>query len=159
MNDQPSNFDPSVFLGATVTEANTRRPPLPAGKSFTGVLGEPKYRQSEGKKETNLGVVYHWIDIPIQLEIPADLLENQGTDQITLQYSFRLDISENGQGFDMSPGKNNGMRQLREAVGMNTPGQPFVLSMVQGQRVLVRIKHETYEGDVFDRVAGIAKIS
>jgi len=42
MTDESSGFDPTVFLGATMTEANTRRPPIPAGSVLVGTFGEPK---------------------------------------------------------------------------------------------------------------------
>jgi len=46
-----SQFDSSTFLDATTTEANERRPPIPAGKVLLGIIGEPNIRQTEGKKE------------------------------------------------------------------------------------------------------------
>jgi hypothetical protein len=159
MNDV-SGFDPNVFLGATLTDANTRRPPIPGGTTVRGTLGEPTYRQNTGKKDTNQGVIYHSIDIPVEIDltsVPA-LRDQIGQDKVTLKYGFMLDVSPAG-GMDMSPGKNNGLRQLREAVGMNNPGEPFSIQMVQGRQVLAKIGNRPYNNEVFDEVQSIAKIT
>ena len=157
---QASGFDPTVFLGATLTEANTRRPPIPGGTVLRGTLGEPKSRQTEGKKANNQGVIYTWVDIPVELDLTANpqVREQVGQDKVILNHSFRLDISPTGSGLDMAPGKNNGLRQLREALDMNKPGDCFNLMMIPGRQVLVTVKNEPYEGEVYDRVAAIAHV-
>jgi hypothetical protein len=153
-----SGFDPTIFLGATLTEANTRRPPIPGGTVLRGTFGEPKSRAVEGKKDPSR--TYTFVDIPVELDLTANPQVHSliGLDKVTLSHSFSLDINHSGGGLDMSPGKNNGLRQLREALGMNTPGEPFNLMMVPGRQVLVTVKNEPYEGEVYDRVGAIAKI-
>lgn len=154
-----SGFDPSIFMSATLTEANTRRPPLPAGVHLLGTIGEPKFRQTKGTKETNAGETYTWLDLPIDIELaqnPAIQQQLGGLEKVTLTYSVRIDIAPSG-GFDMSVGKNNGLRQIREAVGMNTAGQPFAIPMLQGRSVLCKISNRPYQGEVFDGVDSIAR--
>lgn len=160
MNDVTSGFDPNAFLGATLTEANTRRPPIPAGLAFPGTLGAPTTRQSEGKKESNLGKLYTWVDIPVEVDLTGNqqVRDHVGQDKVTLRYSFGLDFSPAG-GLDMSPGKNNGLRILRDAVRMNQPGQPFQIQMVQGRQVLVRIGNRPYQGEVYDEIDSIAALT
>lgn len=152
-------FDPSLFMSATISEPSIRRPPIPAGQVLLGVLGEPKMRQTEGKKESNMGEVYTWLDIPVELDLTTkpDIRAHVGADKVTLTWSSRLDLTPTG--FDLSPGKNTGLRQLREAVDLNKPGDAFSIPMVQGRTVLAKIKNEPYQGEVFDRIDSIVKPS
>lgn len=152
-----SGFDPNLLLGATMTEANTRRPPIPGGTVLIGTIGEPKIRQTEGKKESVLGQLFTWLDLPIELDLTTNpsVREHVGQDKVTLTWSTRLDLTASG-GFDMAPGKNNGLRQLREAVGLNTPNQPFSIPMVQGRPVRCQIKNEPYENEIYDRIASLS---
>lgn len=156
-----SGYDPSIFLGATLTEANTRRPPIPAGTVLKGTLGKPTTRQTEGKQEKNQGVIYTWVDIPVELDLASkpEIRTLVGMDKVTLTHSFRLDIAENGKGLDMASGRNNGLRQLREAVDMNQDGQPFQLLAVEGRFVNASIKNEPYQGEVFDKIAAISRLA
>lgn len=157
MNDT-SPFDPSLFLDASTTEASLRRPPLPVGE-YQGVLGEPKFRQTEGKQEKNLGQTYTWIDIPVTIDLNQypDLKTEIGVDQVTLTYSGRVDVSESG-GIDYGKGKSQGLRQIREATGLNAAGQPFSPRQLQGRVVRVKTKHEPYQGDLMDKVDSVAKV-
>jgi len=159
MTDESSGFDPTVFLGATMTEANTRRPPIPAGSVLVGTFGEPKYRKTVGQKEDNMGQVYHWLDIPVEIELsqsPAIQQALGGIEKVVLTHSFRLDFGLIG--LDMSPGKNNGLRQVREALGLNVAGQPFSIPMIQGRPARFMIKNETYQGDVLDKIGSVSKV-
>lgn len=159
MNDYHSGFDPNTFLGATLTEANTRRPPIPAGLSFPGTLGAPTTRQVEGKKESTMGRVFVFVDIPVEVDITSNTQVHSlvGADKVTLRYSFGLDVTSSG-GLDMSPGKNNGLRILRDALGMNEPGKPFNILMVAGRQVLCMIGNRPYQGEVYDEISSIARI-
>lgn len=152
------SFDPDTFLGATLTEANVKRPPIPGGLDFLGTIGAPKIRQTEGKKEAVLGQTFTWLDLPIELDLSTNpqVAQQVGVDKVTLTWSTRLDTTEQG-GFDMASGKNNGLRQLREALNLNQAGQPFSLLMVQGRVVRCKIKNEPYEGEVYDRIASLAR--
>lgn len=158
------SFDPNQLLGATLVDANVRRPAIPAGTVLVGTFGEPKFTQSEGKKDTNLGVVYTWLEIPVELDLtqnPTILAHVFGSDaqqgKVNLQWKTSVDLNKDG-GFDMGQGKNNGLRQLRTALDMNTPGQPFSIPMVQGRPVRVVIGGRTYEGEVYDQIQSLAKV-
>lgn len=159
MNDYHSGFDPNTFLGATLTDANTRRPPIPAGLSFPGTLGTPTTRTAEGKKEATMGMTFVFVEIQVEVDVTSNpqVRELIKQDTAPLRYSFRLDVTPSG-GIDMAPGKNTGLRILRDAVGMNTPGQPFNLLMVAGRQVLCRIGNRPYQGEVYDEVDSIAKL-
>jgi len=165
MNDQvKGGFDPSVLLGATMTEANTRRPPIPSGTVLLGTFGKPDMTQSEGKQEKNLGVVYTWLEIPVTMDLtqnPAILAAVFGPDakegSVTLTWKTSIDLNSQG-GFDMGVGKNNGLRQLRTALDMNNPGQTFNLVMIEGRQIRAIIGARTYNNDVYDQINSLAKV-
>lgn len=149
-----SNFDPSTFLDATITEPSTRRPPLPAGRDFVGVIGEIIPRPWQGKKDpTKSGIA---MDVLVEIDLSAypDVL-NQPP-KVTLQDSIMLDLTEGGT-IDNSPGKNGKLRRYREALNMNKPGDSFSFRAMAGRMIKVRISHREYEGELFDQVESIAK--
>jgi len=151
-----SNFDPGTFLDATITEANTKRSPIPAGTDVVAIIGEPKTRQWTGKADpTKSGIA---VDVPLAIDLSAypDLQKSVGADRVILSDSIMLDLTDNG-GIDNSPGKNGKLRRYREALGMNTAGQPFSFRMMQGRMIKVKIKHRTYEGEIYDEVDSVAK--
>ena len=153
-----SQFDATTFLDATTTEANERRPPIPAGKILTGIIGEPNIRQTEGKKEKTLGQTFTWLDLPIVFDLNQDpeVRSVVGQDQVTLRFSTGLETTANG-ALDNSKGKNNGLRVLRDALGMNVPGQPFSIRMMQGKPVRCKIGSRPYQGEVYDEIDSLVK--
>lgn len=153
-----SAFDPTSFLDATTTEANTRRPPLPAGMDFIAIIGEPKSRAWQGKKDpTQSGIA---IDLPLEINLEAypDVKAQLGggVTKILLTDSIMLDLTPAGT-IDNSPGKNGKLRRYRESLEMNNPGEPFSFRMMQGRTLKVKVKHETYEGEILDKVDTVAK--
>jgi len=149
-----STFDPSSFLDATITEPSVKRAPLPAGRDFVGIIGEIKARTWVGKADpSKSGVV---MDIPIELDLSAYPDVNIGATKVTLTDGIMLDMTDSG-GIDTAPGKNGKLRRYREALGMNTAGQPFSFRAMQGRTIKVKISHRTYEGDIFDQVDSVAK--
>lgn len=153
-----SAFDPASFLDATTTEALTRRPPIPAGTELLGIIGEPKPRQSPGKKDPTQ--VYTFLDLPIEFDLSQNpaVQAQIGQPKVTLTYGFMIDVTASG-ALDTSAGKNGRLRQLREALGMNAPGQPFSPRMLQGRQIRAKIGHRVDERDneVYDQVDGVAK--
>jgi hypothetical protein len=152
-----SNFDPTAFLNATITEATVKRPPLPAGAEFVATIKELKEpRQWTGKNDpTKKGVA---VDLIIEIDMTAypELQKYIGVDKVQIQTSIMLDTTEAGT-LDTGPGKNGGLRRYREALGMNTPGQPFSFRMMEGRMIRVKIGHREYQGDLFDEIAAVAK--
>lgn len=150
-------FDPASFLSVTLTESLTKRPPLPAGQDFTGTIGDVKSRAWQGKKDpTQSGIA---VDVPIRIDLSAypDVQKAMGgIDGVTLTDGIMLDLTEGGM-IDTSPGKNGKLRRYREALDMNKPGDTFSFLAMPGRLIKVKIKHEVYEGDVYDRIDGVAK--
>ena len=148
-----SAFDASTFLDVTLTEPSTKRPPLAIG-DYTGILKEPKSRTWQGKADpTKSGVA---IDIPIELQLPPELAASMGMTTVTLSDSIMLDLTDQG-AIDNSPGKNSKLRRYREALDMNKPGDTFSFRAMQGRIATFKVKHEVYEGEIQDRIEGIAK--
>jgi hypothetical protein len=152
------NFDPSVFLQATMTESLVRRPPIPAGTVLQGTLGAPEMRQSQGKQDPSK--TYTFLDIPVEIDLTSNpaIRQHVGQDKVQLRWSCGVDLGPSG--FDFSPGKNNGLRQLREALDLNKPGDNFSILMAQGRRVSVTIKNRPGApgtDEVYDEVGAIAR--
>jgi hypothetical protein len=151
-----SNFDPSLFLDASTTEASVKRPLIPAGLDITGTIGDIKASTWQGKKDpTQSGIKF---DIPITFDLTAmpDLHKSIGADSVTLTDTIMLDVTENGS-IDYGPGKNGKLRRYREALGMNVPGEAFSPRAMTGRLIKAKIKHDLYEGDVYDKIDSIAK--
>lgn len=155
-----SIFDAQQFLAATTTEAAQKRDPLPAGRSYVAEIGELKSRIAKGKQDTTKEYLFFDMNLIVNLkdEYP-DVAQTVGVDKLSIRHSVSVDITEQG-AMDWSKGKNTGLRILREATGLNTPGQPFNPLMLQGRRVLIQIKHREYpegSGNLLEDVAAIAK--
>lgn len=155
------NFDPQAFLEMPVDTPFEKRPPLPA-RDYTGTIKELSARQWTSKDKTNAdgspksGIAY---DLQIEVSIPGDVKESLGLkmDTLTLRDSIMLDLNDQG-GLDSTPGRNNGLRAYREALGMNKVGEVFRARDMVGRLLTVRLKHEEYQGNIQERVGGVAKV-
>lgn len=147
-----SQFDPQQFLDATMTEPLTKRPPINPG-SYSAVIGEPKMRQWTSRDGTKSGVA---LDVPLEISLPADEATRVGQPSVIVTDSVMLDMTEGG-GLDTAPGKNRKLRNYREAVNLNNPGDKFSFRMLQGRSVKVAVKHDAVEGEVYERVGAVAK--
>lgn len=150
-----SNFDPAAFLDATTTEALVKRPPLPVG-DYTAVVGEIVSRAWQGKADpTQSGIAF---DIPLAMEVPADVQASLGlsTATINLRDSIMVDLTAEG-AIDYSVGKNRRLRMYREALNLNTAGQPFAPRMMTGGVLKVKLTHGVWEGEPIEKVSGVAK--
>lgn len=148
-----SAFDPTMFLDATTTEAQVKRPPLPAGQVFKGIIKEPKSRSWTKKDDpTKTGIA---IDIPVEIDLTPYHSqlgpEFAGIEKITLVDGVMLDLKADGM-IDFAPGKNGKLRRYREALGLNEPGQSFSIRMMQERQLAVKVSHRTWEGEVFDQI-------
>jgi hypothetical protein len=151
-----SNFDPSAFLDTQITEPSVKRNPIPAGTDVVAVIGEPKMRAWQGKADPSKSGIA--CDVPLEIDLSAypDLATHVGLPKITLNDSIMLDTTDDGQ-LDMAPGRNGKLRRYREALDMNSPGQPFSFRAMQGRMIKVKVKHRTYEGEIYDDVDSVAK--
>lgn len=159
-----SMFDPNAFLDLEITEAFERRPALPV-RDYPTLIQEVTARQWTSKDKYNdngtlkSGVAY---DLTLVVQVPLDIKEQIGlkTDTLTIKDSVMVDLNANG-GLDTSPGANRQLRNYREALDMNKPGQAFRAREMAGRMVLLRIKHEEYpvgSGNLQEKPASVAKI-
>lgn len=154
-------FDPNAFLDLPIEQAFERRIPLPA-KDYVAQINEITVRQWTSKDKYNddgtlkSGVAY---DVTLDIQIPEDLREQLKYEKnsLVLKDSIMVDLNAQG-GLDTAPGKNGAMRRYREALDMNKPGETFRPRLMAGRMLLVRIKHEEYQGNIQERVDSVAKL-
>lgn len=148
-------FSPDQFLDMPIEGSNdTKIVPVPVGE-YTAVAEDVKVRQWQAKDDPSksglaLDIVWNVDD--------AGLRELLGREKITCKQGIMLDLTDSGS-IDMGKGRNIGLGRLREALGLNEPGQPFSFTMIPGRLAKVSIKHRVHEEDVFAEVKGVAKLS
>ena len=154
-------FDPQAFLDLPVEAPLVKRPPIPAG-DYTATIKDVTARPWQSKDKTNpdgspkSGIAY---DVALTIEVPEAARALVGLDSPTLELKDSIMLELNSAGMvDQSPGKNGALRRYREALDMNKPGETFRARSMVGRMLTVRIIHEEYNGDLFERVRGVAKI-
>ena len=146
-------FNPDIFLQGSVTESNdTKKIPCPIGE-YTAVAEKVEARQWQSKDGLTSGIA---LDITWSIDDPA-VKEVTGRDNVSVRQGLMLDVLDNG-GLDMSKGKNIGLGRVREALGLNTPGQPFAPSMIQGRAAKVTVSHRVNGEDIYDEVKKVAAL-
>lgn len=145
-------FDPQTYLDASLTAPSTRRPPVPTG-DYPGVIQEPKSRAWQSRDGSKSGIA---VDVPVKLTLPPDVTAALGVSEVTISDSIMLDLTESGT-IDNSPGKNTKLRRYREALDLNKPGDTFSFRMLQGRFLTAKIKHDLYEGEIYDRIESVSR--
>lgn len=155
-----SAFDPAVFLDATTTEVNEKRPPIPTENPedpnglYTALIGEIKTDSGTIGKGDNAGKPWVSMIIPLRIQVPASVQGLGLPPELTLTDRAFLDLTPQG-GLDNSKGKNRRQKDYRDATGMNNPGEAFAWRMLQGKVVKVRVTHEMYNDSIQERPAQI----
>ncbi len=67
-----------------------------------------------------------------------------------------LDLNESGS-IDWGKGRNGALRRWREALDMNKPGEAFSIRQMVGRPILVKIKHRSYQGELYEEVDSVSK--
>lgn len=149
-----SMFSPEQFLDMSVDQANdTKVIPVPVGE-YIAVCTEVKARPWSSKSDPSKS----GIALDLQWSIDdANVKALLGRDDVKVKQGVMLDLTESG-GLDMGKGRNVGLGRLREAVGLNTHGQPFSVTMVQGRMAKVLISHRAVDDQIFSEVKAVAKI-
>ncbi len=154
-----SAFDANSFLDVSLDQPLLKRPPLPVG-DYVGIFGDAETRPWVSSKDpTKSGIA---VDYPVTIDVPYDVQQSLGLDMptIKLKYGVMLDLTPTG-GIDQAPGKNGGLRRLREALDLNKPGVSFNLRQPTGKPARFKISHREYpegSGDLFEDIVGIAKV-
>lgn len=153
-----SQFDPAEFLKFQTTQASEKRPPLPVGE-YTAMTGEVTCVQYESKKDPLNPKTGIRFNIPLQVEVPASVQADfKLGPTLTLYHSVFPDLTADGRGIDYSPGKSRGLREYREALGLNAPGQVFTPEMLSGRPVRVMVGAEQgRDGEPTEKILGVAR--
>lgn len=146
-----SDFDPTTFLNQTYEESNdTKIIPCPAGEYLA--LAEKvdiKTWASKDGSSSGLKVTILW---EIQDDNVKKLVDR---DKVLVPQDQLLDLTDEGN-LDFGKGKNVGLGRIREALGINTPGEPFAFSMIQGRLGKVKVNHRVAGEDIYAEVKGVA---
>ncbi len=147
-------FDPNAFLAATTTESlDTRYIPIPIGE-YPAIINQLAVRkQVNPKDQTETWTI---LDITYALD-DAGVREATGLDNPTIRQSIFLDIDAGGD-IDTAKGKNINLGRLREALGLNTPGAEFSLSMLNGQACIVGTTQNPNAKDPDSPYSNVAKV-
>jgi len=152
-----SLFDPQSFLDASTTEVLVKRPPIPAGTVLTGHITKIVARPWTGRKDPTQGGIV--VDVTVEFDLtaaPPGVLQFVGIDKVNIVDGIMLDLTESGS-IDYSPGKNNKLRKYREALDLNVAGASFSIRAMEGRFILCKIKHDPYEGEIYDKIESVAK--
>lgn len=149
-------FDPNTFLDMPVEGTNdTVVVPCPVGE-YLAVVEKVDARSWTKRDDPSQGGIALDIFWNIEDQAVKDLLER---DKIVVKQGLMLDISESG-GLDMGKGKNIGLGRLREALGLNVPGQAFSFNQLPGQMGRVSVSHRSDKNDpsiIFAEIRSVAK--
>lgn len=159
---ETSTFDPSMFLDMEMDAPLEKRPPLPIG-DYTAVIGEVTASTWQGKKDPSKSGI-KW-DFPVTIDVPLEVQNSLGIQMPTLQLKDGIMLETTPQGtIDMGLGKNRQLRNYREAVDLNKPGDRFSARSLVGKVVKVKLIHEPYtpaaggETIIVERIGGVAKV-
>lgn len=149
------SFDPQAFLDSSITEAlDTVAIPVPQGE-YLGVIEKITPRPWQSKDGTQSGMAIDILWIIEDDEVKTFL----GRDDVKCKQGLMLDMTPDGK-LDVGKGKNIGLGRLREAVGLNTPGQPFSFQSLPGLAAKVSVKHRlATDGTdaIFAEIKSVAK--
>lgn len=142
------------FLQTTTDSAlDTRLEPCPAG-DWSAIAGKPEvrsftYKSGDKEGETGYRMVIRW-------EIQDEEAKRQvDRDKLSVTQSILLDLTEDGNGLDFGKGKNIGLGQIRDAIGQNTPGQPWSPAMIEGSPAKLSVKAGVYNNQPTAEVAAV----
>ena len=146
-------FDPQAFLEAAYTEANdTKLIPVPEG-TYPAIADKIVPRTWQSKDGTSSGVA---LDITWIIE-DESVKEHCARPTVTCRQGIMLDMTDDGR-LDMGKGKNVGLGLLREALGMNVPGEAFSFANIAGRFANVDVKHRQNPQDPDVMFAEIKKV-
>lgn len=153
-------FDPNAFLDQTTDQVSERRNPLPA-IDFRATIKDVQSKtwQSKDKVDEATGQLKSGLrlEVLLDLDLSPEIQAACSVTKMTLTDGIMVDLNESKTAIDYSKGKNNRLRQYREATGLNAPGQPFSPRMLVGRMVTVRVTHEEYNGAIQERAGAISK--
>lgn len=153
------NFDPQAFMNATMTQAlDTRVIPCPVGE-YPAQITKLDVKSGEIKQGDRQGQTWAGLEVHCEIE-DQGVKQIVGRDKVISRGLVMLDLTEEGM-IDLAKGKNVRLGKLRDACGLNQPGQAFSPPMLVGQRLVVSIGHRADPKDpsiLYDEVTGFRKL-
>jgi hypothetical protein len=150
-----SQFDPTAFLDQSIEGTlDTKMIPCPEGE-FVAVIDSVNPRPWNSKDGTKAGVA---LDVFWAID-DQGVKEQLGREKILVKQGIMLDLDATGQRLDVSKGKNINLGRLREALGMNNPGQSFSFAMLPGRAARVKVTHRIEGEDVYADIKMVTKIA
>ncbi len=155
------DFDPSAYLDAPLNKPLERRPPVPNTQDYVSIIqsvdartwqSKDKYDEVTGQLKS--GLVF---DVVHQIDLPEAVQAIVGIKQLTLKDGIMVDLTRDG-AIDESIGKNNRLRQYREALDMNKPGEVFRPRQMVSKLVKVRLRYEEYQGQMMEKVGSLSRV-
>lgn len=143
-------FDANAFMQATFEgENDTVRIPIPA-EEWDAIAEKVDLSQWNSKDGSKSG-----LKLTILWEIMSDeVREITGRSKNVVRQDIMLDLTDDAR-LDMGKGMNVALGKLRQAVGLNTPGEAFSFPMIQGRNAKIKVKHEMYENEIQAKVGGV----
>jgi hypothetical protein len=132
---------------------DTKVIPVPAGE-FVAFIEEVKPRTWQSKDGSKSGVT---LDVTWNVD-SEEVKQLLGRDKVTVRQGIMLDMTEDGRGLAMGKGQNVGLGRLREATGLNTPGQPFAFGMLTGRPAKIVVTHRIDGENIYAEVKAVAKL-
>lgn len=132
-------FNAEQFMQSTYNEANsTRLKPVPPGE-YVGVIEPIDAKNFSSGISQKTGEP--WARLDVYIECADQRIQDAcGVPSRRIKAGIMLDMTPSG-GLDMSEGKNITLGRLREAVGLNKPGQPFSFPQLGGKLVKISVQH------------------
>ena len=150
-----STFDPTTFLSQQTTEQMDTQFPLIPANEYPAVINKIDARQQPSTKDPS--VTWTILDVTYLID-DANVKEVTGLPEPTIRQSIFLDINEQGQ-LDSGVGKNVNLGRLREALGLNKPGEAFSFDQLVGQACIVSVKHNPDKEDPSRVYANVGKVA
>lgn len=155
MNEQSLTFDPASFLmQETEDQMDTQFILIPAGE-YPAMIQAVAARQQQNPNDP--AVVWTILDITYVID-DQGVREETGQDTPTIRQSLFLDLLDTGK-LDTGKGKNVNLGRLREATGLNQPGQAFSFGALVGQACVVAVSHTPDKKDPEIVYANVKKVA
>jgi len=156
-------FNPEVFLGTTITEANsTELLNVPEGEyvAMSGPVTAENFRSFDIKRGDRAGTKGYALDLEWTLNDDSGAIKTYIGRTPKVRQSLSLEIRGDGS-LEFGKGKNVELGRLREALGQNGSGVPWAMSMLGGQVAKIAVKHtlDAASGRTYVNVSKVAKVS
>ena len=156
---QALTFDPASFLmQETSDQMDTQFVLIPAGE-YPAMIKTVEARQQQNPNDP--AVLWTILDVTYAID-DAGVREETGLPEPTIRQSIFLDLNEEGEDIgkvSSAKGKNVNLGRLREAVGLNQPGQAFSFGALVGQACVVAVKHTPDKKDPEITYANVNKVA